>query len=86
MAIDVIQSSYEEDQEDAQRILLRQIPEFGDSNALLIGSTFENKNFVSTPCFQLLLAKIWRGPIFSDAPLIYVIYFLFVNQIFMHYY
>ncbi|CAF0919426.1 unnamed protein product [Brachionus calyciflorus] len=74
MAVDVIQSCYEEDQEDAQLMLLRQVPEYGNANAVLIGSSFENKNFVSSSCFQLLLAKLWHGQIFADASLINIIF------------
>lgn len=63
----MLQSCYEENQDDAQFLLLRQIPEFGDSTLLSMASAFECKNFVSTTCFQDMLAKLWYGQIYTDA-------------------
>lgn len=76
MALDILETSSEENQDDAQLILLRQIPEFGNSNALQIAYTAEDKNFVSSPCYQLLLAKLWYGQIYLDAPTLNVIFIL----------
>ncbi|RNA06320.1 transient receptor potential cation channel subfamily M member 2 isoform X1 [Brachionus plicatilis] len=73
-AVDVIQSCYEENLEDAQLLLLRQIPEFGNSTLLSMASAFECKNFVSTTCFQDMLAKLWYGQIYTDAKWINILF------------
>jgi hypothetical protein len=68
MAVDILQECYEANQEDAELILLRQIPELGNSTALQIAYIAGDKNFVSSSCYQLLLAKLWYGQIYLDEP------------------
>ena len=62
-------------------LLLREIPEFGDSTPLEVAVLAEDKIFVSSPCCQSLLMKIWFGQISKDTPGInvkyYILFFLF---------
>lgn len=68
MATDILQQCFAENQDDALMVLLRQIPEFGNSTALQIAYVSDDKTFVSSACYQLLLAKLWYGQIYLDAP------------------
>ena len=77
LAVNVLKSCYEANQDDAQLLLLREIPEYGNSTALQIAASANDTNLVGCACSQSLLAKIWYGQIFADAPNINVIFFNF---------
>ena len=68
LAVEVLQACYEKNQDDAQLLLLREIPEYDNLNALKIASSANHRNLVSCACAQSLLVKIWYGQIFVDAP------------------
>ena len=76
-----MQSCFEKNPDDAELLLLRQIPEFGNSTSLQIAAMSDHKNFVSNPSCQQLLAKIWFGQIFVDAPLFNVSCVLISNKL-----
>jgi hypothetical protein len=72
LAVNILQSCYEENQQDAHLLLLREIPEYGNLNALKVILSSCHINIVSCTCTQSLLVKIWYGRIFIDTPFIYV--------------
>lgn len=49
-------------------LLLREIPEFGNSTPFEVAVLAEDKLFVSSPCCQSLLMKQWLGEISKDTP------------------
>jgi hypothetical protein len=68
-ATNMLQASYERNPDDAELLLLREVPEFGNTTPLQIAAMSDHKNFLSNQSCQQLLAKIWFGQIFVDAPL-----------------
>jgi hypothetical protein len=72
MASSILQESFERNPDDAELLLLREIPEFESTTPLQIAAMSDQMNFVSNQGCQQLLAKIWYGQIFADAPLLNV--------------
>ncbi len=68
LSVDVLQSCFEENQEDSYVLLLREIPEYNNLNAIKMISNYDHINLVNCACTQSLLSKIWYGQIFEDAP------------------
>lgn len=62
----MLNSCFEQNADEAQLLLLREIPEFGNSTAMEVAVLAEDKFFVSSPCCQSLLMKIWFGQISKD--------------------
>ena len=73
MATNILQTCYESNPDDAQLILLRGVNEFNNVTPLQISEFADSKSFLSSVPCQSLLAKIWYGQIFIDAPKIYVL-------------
>lgn len=61
-------SCYEQNFDEGQMLLLREIPEFGNSTPFEVAVLAEDKLFVSSPCCQSLLMKQWLGEISKDTP------------------
>ena len=69
MAVNILQTSHAQNQEDTELVLLREITEFGNTTCLQMAARFNQKYFISNLCCQSLLAKIWYGQIFVDVPI-----------------
>ena len=72
LAVNILQSCYEVNQKDAHLLLLREIPEYSNLNALKVTLSSCHIKIVSCTCMQSLLVKIWYGRIFIDTPIKYV--------------
>ena len=68
MAVEVLNKCHEKDEEKAQSILLKKISEFGDLTTLQVAMSAEDQKFISQPCVQTLLTKIWYNKITSVTP------------------
>ena len=73
----MLQSCHENNQEDAQLLLLRGVEEFENVTPLQVSEIADSKSFLNSTCTQSLLAKIWYGQIYVDAPKFYVCCFNF---------
>ena len=62
----MLNSCFEQNADEAQLLLLREIPEFDNSTAMEVAVLAEDKFFVSSLCCQSLLMKIWFGQISKD--------------------
>lgn len=80
MALEVLQKCAEDNQDAAQLMLLRPIPEFGNATALQIAYTAGDKNFLSSKSYQDLLVKLWYGQIDVDSSTMSVIERLFQEK------
>ncbi len=85
MAVNILQTSYEHNQEEAELLLLREIHEYGNTTCLQIAAMSDHKHFVSNLCCQSLLAKIWYGQIFADVPIKNVLFFFTPIDFFTYY-
>ena len=72
MAINVLNECYIKDESNAESILLNKLPEFGDLTCLQVAVIASDLAFVSHPCVQGLLTKIWYNKIMIETPKIMV--------------
>lgn len=68
LSVDVLDACFQMNSDSAQLLLLREIPEFNNSCPMEVAVLAEDKVFVSSPCCQHLLVKIWYGEISKDTP------------------
>jgi hypothetical protein len=68
MAIDVLSECHERDETKAEMVLLKKVSEFGYLTSLQIAMSAEDLTFISHPCVQGLLTKIWYNKIMPDTP------------------
>jgi hypothetical protein len=57
---------YKSDEEKSQLLLIRQIPEFNNLTCLQVAVSADDLSFVSHPCTQGLLTKLWYNKILPD--------------------
>ena len=60
---------YKTNSKDAQILLMREIPQFGKTTCLQITKLAYNINFISHPCVQECLNKIWYNKLIVDRKL-----------------
>ena len=68
MAINVLTDCYERDETKAELLLLNKVPVFGHLTSLQVAMSAEDLTFISHPCVQGLLTKIWYNKIMPDSP------------------
>ena len=73
MASEILQTSYELDQNKTELLLIRRINEYSDITCLQMAIVGNCLNFLSHPAPQNLITKIWYHKILPDTSLIRVI-------------
>lgn len=68
----MLNTAYEINSDDAKLLLMREVPEFGNSTCLQIAKLAYDINFLSHICVQELLVKIWYNKISPDKSFIWV--------------
>ena len=66
LACDILQVCYENDKDKAEITLTRKIPEFGNSTCIQAAILARVLDFISHPCFQNVLTRIWYNKIDPD--------------------
>ena len=82
MSTEILEGCFESNQDDAQLLLLREIPEYGKKSPLKVAVLADCKEFVSSQCSQSLLVKTWYGQIIPDTSRFFVIEIIFLNKFF----
>jgi hypothetical protein len=75
---------YETNKKQAKLLLMREIPQLGNSTCLQIAKIANDIDFMSHPCVQECLVKIWYGKLQPDTGYLRVSYRLkkqIVNQL-----
>ncbi|KAK6180329.1 hypothetical protein SNE40_012504 [Patella caerulea] len=65
LAIGVLNSCYEKDENKAQDLLIRELPNWGETTCVLMAVQSDNKRFISQTACQTLLNSIWMGKLSS---------------------
>lgn len=60
-ALDLLEVSYREDAESAQRMLTCRMPNWSNYTCLELAFACNNKDLIAHPCAQLLLNNLWMG-------------------------
>lgn len=68
MAISVLNDCYSRDETRAELLLIKEIPQFGNLTSLQVAASANDLTFMSQPCVQGLLTKLWYNKIMSDTP------------------
>jgi hypothetical protein len=68
MALSVLNDCYSKDEEKAELLLIKKVPQFGNLTSLQVAISANDQTFVSHPCVQGLLTKIWYNKIMTDTP------------------
>ncbi|XP_064643438.1 transient receptor potential cation channel subfamily M member-like 2 isoform X2 [Lineus longissimus] len=66
LALGVLKECYQADDQKAQLLLVRELPNYGMATSLLLAVHADNKIFISHSCCQSLLNSIWRGKMTND--------------------
>ena len=69
MAVGILEECRKEDDIDAQRLVIKELPEFGHLTNLDIAISAEDQNFIAHPTCQALLSRIWMGAMELDTPI-----------------
>ena len=70
MAIKVLEECRREDELGAQKLVVKDLPDFGQRHLtnLEIAISADDKDFVSRPTCQIVLSKLWMGGMSIDTP------------------
>ena len=68
LAYNLIQTAYDHEKRKAMFLLMREIPEFGNSTCLQLAKLASNLNFLGHKCVQELLVNLWYDKLSSDTP------------------
>lgn len=66
LACDILQVCYESDKDKAEITLTRTIPEFGNYTCIQAAILARDLEFISHPCFQSVLTRVWYNKINPD--------------------
>lgn len=73
MACNILQVCYENDANNTEITLTRKVPEFDNSTCIQAAVLAKDLDFISHPCFQTVLTRIWYNEIDPDINKIKVI-------------
>ena len=73
MATEILQTCTDRYPDDAQLVLLRPVPELGNTTALQIAHSAASMTFVSSQAYQTMLVKLWYGQIDLESSTLSVI-------------
>lgn len=59
IAINILDLAYDSDPKNAKLLLIREIPQFGNSTCLQIAKIANDQKFLAHMCVQELLVKLW---------------------------
>ena len=62
----VVAECYAQDEQLSQLMLVRELPNYGNSTIIQMAVQSDNKTFVAHPACQTLLHNIWRGRMTND--------------------
>ncbi len=68
LAYNMMQTAYDQDKHKAMMLLMKEIPEFGNSTCLQLAKLASNLNFLGHKCVQELLANIWYDKLSNETP------------------
>ena len=66
---------------DAQRLVIKELPEFGHLTNLDIAISADDQDFIAHPTCQALLSTIWMGAMESDTPIYRVCFACFPSSL-----
>ena len=62
----MIDLAYKANPENARLLLIREIPQFGNSTCLQIAKIADGQTFVAHPCVQELLVRLWFNRLLAE--------------------
>lgn len=61
--------AYKANPENARLLLIREVPQFGNSTCLQIAKIADDQTFLAHPCVQELLVRLWFNRLSAEQPM-----------------
>ena len=68
VALGVLDECRKQDDDDAQTLVIKELPNFGHLTSLDIAVSAEDQDFISHPTCQSLLSRLWMGALSINTP------------------